>query len=114
MNTLNQNVIIIEPTVNFCMNVERTHNSSSTYFQIKRSGICQRCFCNKISDLSGIQCKEYYSKEIPLSPSLKKLLFGPDKKISNIELKVSDSKMNIINNCKKFLQQLEIEMNLNK
>jgi len=111
---LNDDVIIAEPYINFCSNVNRTHNSSGTYFQIKKTGICQRCFCTKVSSDSGICCKNYFSKEIPLSNPLKSLLFKKSKQQKNnnkiipfINLK---SKINTIKNCKSFLEQLELEI----
>jgi len=117
INKLNDNLIIAEPTLNFCMNVNRTHSSSSTYFQIKRSGVSQKCFCNKVSTISGICCKNYCSKEIPLTKPLKSLLFPSNNKYSNFDLKnnniimnKSTNKLNTIKNCKSFLQQLEAEL----
>ena len=132
---LNDELIIIEPHVNYCGNVCRQHSSSNTYFQVKKSGICQRCFCNKASN----NCKKYSSKEVPLSIQLKKLIFGDLKKISNFNLKISNNinnsnnsnnsnnnnqvihnsrtnsvadnnKILTIKNCRVFLQQLEIDL----
>jgi hypothetical protein len=100
------------------MNVNRTHNSSGTYFQIKQSGICQKCFCNKISKESGICCKLYSSKEIPLSLNLKKILFGNNKDNNYLSNKnnfnFGNNKLNTIKNCKELLNKLESEINLRK
>ena len=113
VNKLNENVIIVEPRVNFCMNVNREHSSSGTYFQIKKSGICQKCFCNKVSETTGICCRNYSSKEIPLSNPLKKILFTEtvNKRETNINFKINNNKVNIIKNCKGILQELESKIN---
>jgi hypothetical protein len=60
------------------MNVNRTHTSSGVYFQIKESGICQRCYCKKDSTVGRLNgpCNKYASKEIPLTKTLQTLLFG--------------------------------------
>jgi hypothetical protein len=82
--TQNENSFYVEIDDNYCMNVGRNHSSSNIYFQIRESGICQRCYCKKDSTdgrLHG-KCKEYSSKEIPLSKTLKVLLFGNDFKKS--------------------------------
>jgi hypothetical protein len=111
---LNDNLIVIEPVVNYCANVNRCHSSSNTYFQIKKSGICQRCFCTKKNN-NNISCKEYSSKEIPLTTTLKNLFFKENnnknqKKISNINISINNNKINTIRNCKNFLKQLEFEL----
>jgi hypothetical protein len=108
----------IETDDNFCMNVNRNHTSSGIYFQIKRSGISQRCFCKKQTTegrINGI-CKEYSSKEILLSKCLETFLFGSNpnqnKKKNIINFSIIDSS-NQLNNCKQILFQLEKQI-LNK
>jgi hypothetical protein len=109
----------IEIDENFCMNVNRNHTSSGVYFQIKRSGICQRCFCKKQTTdgrISGT-CKEFSSKEIGISKQLETFLFGAienskgknskRKNIININIIESQDKLS---NCKNFLSQLEKEI----
>jgi uncharacterized protein (DUF1499 family) len=107
----------IEPDDNFCLNVNRNHTSSGIYFQIKPSGICQRCFCKKSSidgRISG-PCKDFASDEIPLSKILENFLF-PGKKnkknLVNCKLTSSSSfdKNLCLNNCRSILFQLENEL----
>ena len=108
----------IEIDDNFCMNVNRNHTSSNIYFQIKSSGISQRCFCKKENTdgrLHGI-CKEYASKEIPLNKLLKKQLF-PDETVSKknksivtFNITKSHNKESYLNNCKNLLWQLKHEL----
>jgi hypothetical protein len=107
----------VEVDNNFCMNVNRTHNSSNIYFQIKPSGICQRCFCKKDTSEGRIHgvCKKFFSKEVPLTKSLSNLLFD------NIELNKSGKTKkqiinfnltndNCLNNCKNILLKLENDL----
>jgi len=108
----------VETDDNFCMNVNRNHTSSGIYFQIKRSGISQRCFCKKQTTegrITGV-CKEYSSKEVPLSKCLETFLFGSNpkqnKKKNIINFSIIDSS-NKLNNCKQILFQLEKQI-LNK
>lgn len=101
----------IEPDDNFCLNVNRNHTSSGIYFQIKSTGICQKCFCKKPSN----NCKDYSSDEIPLSKILQNLLFPNSKskkKIVNCTLtsSLSTDKLMCLNNCKSILFQLENEL----
>jgi len=106
----------VEPDDNFCLNVNRNHTSSGIYFQIKPSGICQRCFCKK-NGPDGLNCKNFASDEIPLSKILENLLFpGTNKKgkkkIVNCALtgSMSTDKLMCLNNCKNILFQLENEL----
>ena len=128
-----------EPDDNFCMNVNRNHNSSGVYFQITATGVSQRCYCKK-ETLDGRihgMCKHYGSQEIPLTKVLQILLFGTthknskNKQIVNInitrsssnaslDLSVSDNqnrKENLtidkeicLMNCKNILFQIENEL----
>jgi hypothetical protein len=125
-----------EPIDNFCMNVNRAHTSSGVYFQIKPSGICQRCFCKK-DTLEGRlhgPCNSFSSKEIPISKILNAALFGPsvkknNKKIVNFNItrnssttsldlsksetqNVFTNKQICLANCKNILWQLENELKL--
>ena len=98
------------------MNVNRNHTSSSVYFEIKASGICQRCYCKKEScegRLNG-NCREYHSKEIALNKTLKGLLFGEVKCNKSSIVKFNITKGNdrekCLNNCKNILWQLQNEL----
>ena len=100
------------------MNVNRNHTSSNIYFQIKPTGICQRCYCKRETvdgRLHGM-CKEYASKETPLSNSVKKLLFGNEivkknnKSIVTYNVTHSHDKEAYLNNCKNILWQLKHEL----
>lgn len=114
------NKYYIEPYENYCMNVGRCHTSSGIYFQIQKNrGISQRCFCKKLT-LDGRFhgfCKDYCSKDIPISIPLNTFLFGKDtKKLTNVLL-VDSSSNTLLNNrernlnaCKSILQQLEYEL----
>ena len=126
-----------EPEDNFCMNVNRNHSSSSIYFQITPSGICQRCFCKKDSaeGRSNGPCNKYASSEIALSKILKNILFGPTettkkgKKINTFNISRNSSTASLdlglsptghktvfsnkeicLENCKNILFQLEKEL----
>jgi hypothetical protein len=106
----------VEPDDNFCLNVNRNHTSSGIYFQIKPSGVCQRCFCKKNSP-DGNNCKNFASTEIPLSKILENLLFPNNnkkgkKKIVNCNITSSQNtdKLMCLNNCKNILFQLENEL----
>lgn len=85
---------------NFCPNVKRNHASSTIYFQIKPTGICQRCFCKKYN------CRDYSSPEVPITQVLQKILFNK-KQIINYSI---DSKNVSLNNCKSILAFLENEL----
>ena len=111
-----QIVYYVEIDDNYCMNVNRNHTSSSVYFEIKASGICQRCYCKKEScegRLNG-NCREYHSKEIALNKSLKGLLFGEVKsnKISIVKFNITkgNDREKCLNNCKNILWQLKNEL----
>uniref|UniRef100_A0A6C0I8K9 C962R-like N-terminal AEP domain-containing protein n=1 Tax=viral metagenome TaxID=1070528 RepID=A0A6C0I8K9_9ZZZZ len=105
-----------EPDDNFCLNVNRNHTSSGIYFQIKPTGVSQRCFCKKLSmegRVSGY-CKNFCSEEIPLSKVLENYLFpstrSSKKKISNCSFTLATDKLICLNNCKNILFQLENEL----
>jgi hypothetical protein len=107
----------VEPDDNFCLNVNRNHSSSGVYFQIKQTGICQRCFCKKQTTEGRAcgPCKDFSSDEIPLSKILENLLFPGSKKgkkkLVNCTLTLNnDKKMACLNNCKNLLFQLENEL----
>lgn len=111
----------VDPNSQFCQNVNRSHNSSGIYFQIKPSGVSQRCFCKKdtLDGRSSGPCKEYSSSEVPLSKILQNLLFpeikllkGSKRKIINCSLtsSLSSDKIQCLNNCKNILFQLENEL----
>lgn len=111
-----QIVYYVEIDDNYCMNVNRNHTSSSVYFEIKASGICQRCYCKKEScegRLNG-NCREYHSKEIALNKTLKSLLFGEVKPNKSSIVKFNITKGNdrekCLNNCKNILWQLKNEL----
>jgi hypothetical protein len=126
-----------EPDDNFCINVNRTHSSSSVYFQITQTGICQRCFCKKDSVEGRLfgPCTKFSSKEVPLSKVLKNILFGPTeitkkgKKINTFNISRNSSTASLdlgvtpsghknifsnkeicLENCKNILFQLEKEL----
>ena len=64
---------------NFCMNVMKEHNNAGIYFQINKSGVCQRCFCKCDTvegRLTGKRCSEYASQKFLLPPKLYKHFFG--------------------------------------
>jgi hypothetical protein len=108
----------VEIDDNFCMNVDRNHTSSNIYFEIKPTGISQRCYCKKETiegRLHGM-CKEYASKEVALTKTLKKELFGSttvskkNKSIVTFNITRSYSKENCLNNCKNILWQLKHDL----
>jgi len=118
------NIYYIEIDDNFCMNVNRNHTSSNIYFQIKPTGISQRCYCKRETidgRLHGM-CKEYTSKEIPLNITFKNLLFGNEKikskskskSIVTFNVTKNDCKENYkqtcLNNCKNILWQLKNDL----
>jgi hypothetical protein len=112
-----------EPTDNFCINVNRTHSSSGIYFQIKPSGISQRCYCKK-DTLDGRKfgpCTAFASEEIPMGKALQTLLFGivktkKNKKLINFNITRNSSenentpKQICLENCKNILFTLENEL----
>jgi hypothetical protein len=126
-----------EPDENFCINVNRTHTSSGVYFHVKSSGISQRCFCKKDTTTDRLHgpCKDYISKEIPLSKILQSFLFGPSSSKSNkkeinfltisrsnsttalldlsVTKKINPNSINkeaCLNNCKNILWKLEHDL----
>ena len=111
------NCYYVEPDENFCMNVNREHSSSGVYFQIKLTGICQRCYCKKGT------CINFASKELPLNNILSKLLFGESSK-SNLEVKGKGKKPKTLvtynvkinstyyNNCISILNQISNELKI--
>ncbi len=119
-NMQNETTYYVEIDDNFCMNVNRNHTSSNIYFQIGPSGISQRCYCRKETTQGRCQgvCREYCSKEIALTKTLKKLLFGEElgkktknvKKLVNYNITKSDNRENCLSNCKNLLLQLKNEI----
>jgi hypothetical protein len=111
-----QVVYFVEIDDNYCMNVNRNHTSSSIYFEIKASGICQRCYCKKESCEGRLHgnCREYHSKEIALNKTLKNLLFGEVKcnKLSIVKFNITkgNDREKCLNNCKNILWQLKNEL----
>jgi len=116
--TKNENDYYIEIDENFCMNVNRNHTSSNVYFHINSTCIRQKCYCKKETTDGRINgmCKEYASKEIPLTPSFKKALFGNEiitkKNKSLVSLNVTKSmdKQSYLENCKNILRQLKNQL----
>lgn len=112
------NCYYVEIDDNYCMNVGRQHTSSNIYFQIRPTGISQRCYCKKETvdgRLHGL-CKEFASKEVGLSSPLKKLLFGNEvvskknKTLVTYNITQSCNKQSYLNNCKNILWQLKHEL----
>jgi hypothetical protein len=115
----NDKCYYVEIDDNYCMNVDRNHTSSNIYFQIQPTGISQRCFCKKETTDGRLHgpCKEYASKEIPLSKTLKKQLFPDEitvskknKSIVTFNITKSHDKETHLNNCKSLLFQLKHEL----
>jgi len=101
----------VEVDSNFCTNVNRNHTSSGIYFQITKTGICQRCFCKKdttFDRLSG-PCRNYSSKEFPLTKQLDGILFKKDLTNFNV-CNNTDNKNSTLLNCKNILSKLENEL----
>jgi len=103
----------VEVDDNFCMNVNRNHTSSNIYFQIKPTGVCQRCFCKKETSDGRLHgaCKKFCSKEVTIPKVLINLLFDSvitkkNKQIVNFNL----THDNYLNNCKNVLMKLENEL----
>jgi len=117
--TQNDRCFYVEIDDNYCTNVGRNHSSSNIYFQIRETGVCQRCYCKKDSTDGRIhgKCKEYSSKEVPLNKILKSVLYGNDfKKNKSIvsfnvtKCEKTDTKENYLTNCQKLLWQLKNEL----
>jgi hypothetical protein len=117
--TQNDHSFYVEIDDNYCMNVGRNHTSSNIYFQIQPTGISQRCFCKKDTTDGRLHgpCKEYASKEIPLSKTLKKQLFPDEitvskknKSIVTFNITKSHDKETHLNNCKSLLFQLKHQL----
>ena len=103
----------VEVDDNFCMNVNRHHTSSNIYFQVKPTGVCQRCFCKKETSDGRLHgsCKKFYSKEVTIPKVLINLLFDStitkkNKQIINFNL----THDKYLNNCKNVLMKLENEL----
>jgi hypothetical protein len=118
-----ENCYFAETEDNFCMNVNRNHTSSGVYFQIRSSGICQRCYCKKTTTDGRLfgACSNYSSKEVPLSKPLQTFLFGiianvvkgKVKQIVNMNITRSinlSNKEMCLNNCKTILWKLENDL----
>jgi hypothetical protein len=113
LTKVDNNTYFVEVDTNFCMNVNRTHTSSNIYFQIKPTGISQRCFCKKDSTdgrIFGI-CKKFTSKEVELTKTLCGSLFDSTstKKNKNI-VNFTLTRNNSLNNCKNILMKLENDL----
>ena len=120
---VDDSIYFVDIENNFCMNVNRNHTSSGVYFQIKSTGICQRCYCKKTTTEGRIHgaCNQFSSKEIPLNKALQTFLFGTvvsvskgkSKQIVNMNItKCSNLSVKdlCLNNCKIILRQLEIDL----
>jgi hypothetical protein len=112
-----ENKFYVEIDDNYCMNVNRNHNSSNVYFQISDTGICQRCYCKKETTEGRAHgcCRSYASKEMTLNPTLKRLLFGgqdlkSNKRLVEYSLTKSNSRQNLLNNCKNLLSHLKNDL----
>ena len=110
---VDNNTYFVEVNDNFCMNVNRQHTSSSIYFQIKPSGICQRCFCKKetTDGRSSGMCSRFSSNEIQLTQVFSKFLYNDvitkkNKKFVNVSLTKDDC----LTNCKNILNQLKNDL----
>lgn len=66
----------------YCCNVDREHNSSTIYFEIKYDGIVQRCFCKKTSldGRKGTTCGKFKSASFDVPQKYKKILFPEQHK----------------------------------
>jgi hypothetical protein len=115
----NMYYVCLSESDNYCMNVNRHHTSSGIYFQIKQTGISQRCYCKKTTTDGRLHgsCTTYCSKEIPLSKPFQKALFGTingttksNKTIVNVNVSRSTTKAGYISNCKNILSRLAYEL----
>lgn len=67
----------------FCANINRNHNSNTTYFIVSDKGITQRCHCKcsleKLRDSHEkalkVPCAQFRSEYVPLTATLHKKLF---------------------------------------
>jgi hypothetical protein len=70
-------LIYVNTDTNYCMNVDRCHNSSDTYFEFTPQGIYQRCWCKK-DTLEGRRrgrCRDYRSDIFEISPIARNVIF---------------------------------------
>lgn len=76
-----QNKYLVNVTGNnctFCQNVGRCHKSNRIFFEVEINGVSQRCHDTAEtldSDMKYGLCKDYKSSPMPLSTSLRNLLF---------------------------------------
>jgi hypothetical protein len=59
--------VMFRTSSKFCMNVDREHTSSTVYFEVRKDGVRQRCYCRKESTHD---CAHYSSELWPLPPSV--------------------------------------------
>lgn len=62
----------------YCMNYRRDHNSNHIYFYMTSEGMYQKCncTCNTTVNRSSGMCKNYRSKQFPLTDRIKAHFFG--------------------------------------
>ena len=60
------------PGSTFCINKGACHNSSHVYFEVKATGLVQKCFCKKVTPKP---CSEFASPSVTLPVDLLRLLF---------------------------------------
>lgn len=66
---LTHTVKVIGDGANYCLNVNREHNSSTIYFTITERGVFQRCFCKKQTldgRIMGVPCCNFASQPFAL------------------------------------------------
>lgn len=71
-NHITHTVKVIGDGANFCLNVNREHNSSTVYFTITERGVFQRCFCKKQTldgRIMGVPCPNFVSQAFALQDS---------------------------------------------
>ena len=106
---------------NYCLNIERDHNSVGIYFQITETGMYQRCFC-RCETLEGRingLCSKFKSKVFILPLEVKKMLFGNSKKRNSYKKLRSEtsqidtfcSNLNLQNNNKQIKNYLKMSYN---
>lgn len=107
---------VIRVNSQYCMNIDREHNSNSIYFYIDKKSISQKCFCRCDTTVGRKfgKCAFYRSQLFPLETSLQKILFPYNDSNSNSDLCELNSmnfyyenRINYINNLQSFLDYLE-------
>lgn len=63
----------------FCLHVGRTHQSSSIYFVVTRSGVTQQCWCPKVCSNDNTPCTRWQSPNVELTTWLRRALFEDDQ-----------------------------------